>query len=131
MKHGGPEYQQRKAEEKALKDEAHKARMEGLREGTIIGAKKAGRAEGIAKASRKGGIGGFMEGLGGAMQGFEKAAGPMVGDFDFGGIGGSMGTPAFGFGGGPTRRSSPKRRRSKPKVKTRTRYVYVERRGRR
>lgn len=97
LRHGGPEYNRRKEEAKQLEEEARKARLEGLRAGTIVGARKAGFKEGKEKAMRKGGITGFLERVSEGAKTMDKTAGALTGDVNFGGMGKGL---EFDFGGG-------------------------------
>jgi hypothetical protein len=112
--HGSDRYRQEKAERKSIEAEARKARLEGFREGSLIGAKKAGRAEGIAKHQNKGGV---LNRIVGGYQSASKATGNLKrsGLFDVPAIGSGL-SADFGFGLESPR---PKRRRTKQQRKKR------------
>jgi hypothetical protein len=118
MIHGGPEYQKRKAEEKAMKAEAHVAEMKAMRKGMVAGSTKKGYTKGFAKGSGQGGLSGAMGSLAAGAKAFDKAGTAILGnDFDFGAMGQSSGgISVFGMG-----ETTPRRHRAKPRTHHKTR----------
>lgn len=96
---GGPQHQERKRLEKEAKDEAFKEEMAGYKAGLKAGAKQRGMDRGINAGKGKSGFGGFLEGAGRSMQAFDRGAGMLVGDMDFGGIGSGLNSDFTGIGG--------------------------------
>lgn len=117
--HGSPEFQARKKIEKEAKKQAQRradnARLAAYQKGLIAGAKKRGRAEGMAKGQGQGGILGKLAAGASAL---EKSG---IGqDVDFGGIGSGLGRgSAFGFDfGGPTKKNKKTSKTRKTKTVT-------------
>jgi len=123
--HGGPEHQARRKLEKEAKSQAERrasnARLAAYQKGLIIGAKKRGKAEGIAKGS---GQGGTLNRLGAGLDAFNKGAKQFGGDIDFGSMGSGLGSgSAFGYSFDSSKKKTGKT--SSPKKKAKKNYIVV------